>query len=459
MKPFNSDENLFVYDQKKWKEICEKDYCIPEPPSVTELENGIILPLKRRTDKSVRNFLFEGGVCDKNGQFIAGLRRHNSIPDTNLSCERAYALPPNIKERHETVVFCGILFGHFGHLISDGFARLWWFADHPDTQYKLVFLDAPVFGGFKYYNILEAAGITKDRMEIISEPTKFDKIIVPQESLNMLSNFRPGMGKIYDHIRSRVTPGPYKKVYLSRSALERQDTVNEQYFENFYKLRGFEIIHPELLPFTEQVSIMAGANEVVLVTGSLSQLTQFCIPNTKITILNRSVEKVQSINCCLQGKGADYCIIDAHFNFFPAQHSGGAYFLGPTSFWKEYLDKKGIPYDPYELSLDLHLRPFVLDYVLKWGKLNADAAIYNKNIHNAGLVDVVDKVNNVFFNTSLKRKDFILPDSVIKLKQENENLKNKVAILESLFKDALIEISQSHPEVLQNISKDLKLND
>lgn len=41
MDKFDSDDRLFVFDAEKWDRICEADYCLPEEPSVTEVNNGI----------------------------------------------------------------------------------------------------------------------------------------------------------------------------------------------------------------------------------------------------------------------------------------------------------------------------------------------------------------------------------------------------------------------------------
>lgn len=450
MVPFNSAERLFVYDRKKWEDVCKRDYSLHEPPTVTEVEDGVVLPLKKiEIVSGPRNGLYEGGVCSKTGTFITGLRRNLNNPNSNMSCTRSYPIPQDVRVRHETVVFGGVLDGHFGHLLSDGFSRLWWYADHPDTEYKLVFLTSPAHGEFKLYSVLEAAGITRDRMEIITAATRFDKIIVPQEALHMLSNYRPGMEKIYNYIRSHSKPGNEKRIYLSRRALKKRDTINEEYFEQFYRRRGYAIVYPEQLPFTEQVSLMAGAEEVVFVSGSLAQLSQFCGPGTRIVILNRSAEIVPSINCCIQVMGRDYWIIDAHLNFLASKHVEGAFFLGPTIHWKRYLDTMGIPYDPEEVSAELNVKPYVYDYVLRWGEVNSNPALYNRSIRNGNQISILDKINRIFFDKKIKISDFRVPDSVEKLKKENEALTIREETLENILKSALQDMVGERPAAIR----------
>ena len=454
MRPFDSDKQLFVYDKKAWHNICMRDYCLSDPLSVQEVENGIVLPLRARKDVKTLNNAFEGGVCDKDGNFVAGITRNLKNPSTNLSCSRTYRPPQHVPVRHETVIFGGILYAHFGHLITDSLTRLWWLAGHPDTSYKFCFLDTPsLAGGFKLYNVLEAAGITRDRMEIITEPTQFDKIIVPQEALYLHTNYRDGVGEIYQYISSRVTAGTHKKIYLSTAMLgESHTSINESYYENFFRRRRYEIVYPEQLPFTEQVSLMAGAEEVVCTGGTLVHLCSFCKPGTRIIVLNRCREKVNMVPL-LQGCDLDYYVIDAHYSFLPGFLTGArVYLLGPTIYWKQYLDTMGIIYEPEELSMDLYVKPYFYEYVTKWGELNAAPQRYHY-IRNQSVVDLVDDINCILLQTQINRRALPDRDSVVALRRENETLKGQLESLQSIFKSALMEQAKEHPLALEEAVK------
>lgn len=425
MEAFNSDERLFVFEKEKWRKICETDYSIPEAPSVTEIDNGIILPLINRIDIHKVGAFWAGGVCDKDGNFIAGNCRDISRDYFSQSCTAAYPITTPPRVRHETVVYGGILNTIFGHAITDSLPRLWWFADHQETKYKLVFLRSPRPVGFDPCCILEAAGITEDRMEIINEPTRFDKIIVPEEALYMFSGYRPGVRKIYDLIRSRVTPGPYKKVYLSRSAYEEHDLFNEKYFEDFFSKRGYEIVHPEQLPFTEQISIMAGADEVAAPSGTLSLLTLFCRPHTRTAYLTRCEHILISEIICLQALDINYSIVDIHLGFLPTKMTGhNIYFVAPTTYWEQYLNQSKIAYTVDEVSVDLHVKPFVYDYVVKWGQHEANPKHY-KNIHDFTLIDVVSSINTLLLQTEIDKESFPDRDDVTQLKRKRAALKKQ----------------------------------
>lgn len=438
MKPFNSNERLFVYNFKRWKRICETDYSLPEEPSVTVVENGIILPLRRRTDFVSSDATYEGGVCDQTGSFVAGHVRNPKEKLFNLSCTKGYTPDQPVKKRHETVVYGGLLFRHFGHMLQEGMVRLWWYARNQKTQFKFVFLDAPVFGNeFKFYNVLEAIGLTRDRIEIITEPTQFDSVIVPQEAMYMWCNYLPAIREVFDLFNEHIEPSIYEKIYLSRTAFTTKDGVNEQYFEDFFRKRGFKVVYPEQLAFEEQVSLVSGAKEVVGTGGTLLYLTFFCRPGTKVTILNRNTNIYTPMYAIMQARELDYFVIDANFNFLPTNLIGdGVYFYGPTEYWKKYLDYRKIDYEEEEISFEKNVTPYIYDYVKKWGELYANPRSY-KVIHNFSITDVVEGIHRVFLYEAIDRKKLPDRDEVLKLKKDNATLVKRADMLEEVYRSAI----------------------
>ncbi len=451
MLPFDSEKQLFTANRKKWLEVCETDHFIPEDPSVTELENGVLLPLRVKKDVKVRNSVFEGGCCDSEGNFVGGLLRNTEIKNANLNCASAYPLPETIAERHETVIFGGVLLGHFGHSIIDSLGRLWWFVEHPDTPYKLVFLRAPAFMAFDDRKVLETVGIPRERMEIITEPTRFDKIIVPEESFHMFSSYTRKIDLVYDRIRDQTPQGPYKKVYLSRSGLsEDKRMVNEEYFENFYARRGYAIIHPEQLPFLEQVSIMHGADEVVSTNGSLVLQLLFCKPRTKGVVLCRTRDVTQGMIIPLFGRDIDVSIVDISNNFLGGVYqTTSVHFCGPTVYWRQYLDKANIAYEEDEVSLDKHLKPYFYEYVCQWGRKNATPHSF-RDVHNRTMVDIVSNINEMFLDGSVNRSELPDRDDVVKAKRERDGIARENKTYQKLlagYDQAKVDLALSNKEL------------
>ncbi|WP_298068418.1 glycosyltransferase family 61 protein [uncultured Mailhella sp.] len=451
---FDIENRLFVYDEEKWKDLFSKNYK-REAPSVVEVDNGIVLPLRKYKDY---NMMVEGGVCDRKFKFVAGHYLNYPDPNGYLCCSRSYKPSEPVQVRHETVIFGGILYGGFWLTISSNLSRLWYLADHPKTPYKFVFLKNTFWGNLTI-NMLEIAGLSEDKIEIIEHPTQFDKIIVPEQTFYIFSSHRVGAEKIYNYIRERVKPGAYKKVYLSRSALpiggNNEITFNEQYFENFYQKRGYEIIHPEQLPFKEQLSIMAGADEIIAWEGTLLFLTQFCKPETKVVILRRTVGHTPITPLLTTSIIPNCKIIDVHFNFLPATLDMGAELVGPTSCWRRYLEHEGIPHTSDEVSEDLHIRPILYDYVKLWGKI-ADAPSYFARdtllpLNNYTLIDILDYVNSIFRGNKIDRSLYSDRNDVLHLTDENNKLRE-------IFTLALSDYIKNRYESLKSFAENEKIN-
>ena len=413
-----------------------------------------MLPLKKH---KAYDYVFEGGVCDEKFNFVAG--EYCEYPKTYgyLSCTKSYIPAEPVQIRHETVIFCGTLINVFGFALMHNLNRLWYLADHPETPYKFVFLENKILGNFKFFNVLEAAGLSKDRIEIIEHPTQFDKVIVPEQTLYWCSNFRIGVKKIFDYMRSLVKPGPYKKVYLSRSALkeELEVSMNEEYFENFYKKRGYEIVHPEQLPFTEQLSIMAGADEVTAMDGTLIYLTQFCKPETKVVILLRTNDPSPIMPICVSSTIQNCWIVEAHFNFLPATFDFGAELMGPSSCWRQYLEHEDIQHTPEEVSEDIHVKPVLYDYIWKWGKIASDIRTFTLPSHttlrNYSLIDILYFINLFFCGNKIDKS--LYPDryEIDRLKEENNKL-------HEVFTLALSDYIKYRYESIKNLLEDENFN-
>lgn len=456
MERFDVEKHVFVENMNKAKSIFGKDWSLPnKAPEVLELDGGIVLPLRKRENVQVSNEAYEGGVCDKDGNFVAGNRRKLEKEICNLSCARAYPIPERVNERHETVIFGGILYWHWGDNWNEYLpARLWYLGEHPDTPYKFVFLSSLYKGGFTMYNVLEAIGIPRERMEIITEPTRFDKIIVPEESVYNFSGYRPQMIRFYDYVRSLVQPGAYKKIYLSRRAYEDQDVVNEEYYEEFFKRRGYHVVYPEKLPILEQISLMAGAEEVACTYGTISILTYFCRPHTRVTVLNRCRGmSIYTVYMRLLARELDLYVVDACLDFLPTTELGRSiYFFGPTVYWKRYLDSAGIAYDPDEVSFDLHVRPKIYDYLAQWAKNYSMSERYWL-IRNTSLIDVVDSMNRVFFQQPVERK--LMPERDLITKLKTDLAEQKTQTMAAQFK---AEIQQTADSALRDRVDDILAN-
>lgn len=412
---FDKNKQAFFDIKKETEDILNKDYYDDTPCSVQELENGIVLPIVK--DSKNHN---AGGVCNSNFEFVAGLVCDKNLKEDSywVACMKSYAPKTQPIKRNETVIFGGILFNEFGHVLRDTFVRLWYIFKNPDIKHKIVFINPYGKDGLKFEYLLHDIGITKERFELITVPTQFDKIIIPDQSIFIKNSYREELAIVFDSIISKVKPAKFKKVYLSRSKYKRTVSFRESYFEDFYKKRGFEIIYPETLPFLEQVSIMNGADEVVCDLGTHIMLSFFCRDGIKLTALGRTYDSFVSfgIGTALQSTKIEMYLVDVNNNFLPTTHSQGVFFYGPTKYWINYLNSNNIPYESDEVSFNIHIKPYVLDYLIEWAKHYSNPQNFTW-IRDFTLADVVKIISRTVLETDVDTKQ--LPERIDVIKMQH----------------------------------------
>lgn len=360
---------FYVRNGQEWADA-QADVVISDGQlSVQSYPGGMILPARNR-DKTMLSFgngVLEGGVLDAQGRFVAGHARSGDAWD-NLNCMQGYAVDPAaVRESDESVIFCGLMYKHFGHMLVDSTTRYWYLTPETTAGKKLAFVMVPAFGTSfpnAWKVILSHLGVSPDDVIFVEEPTRFAEVVVPDESFAVRVGGNPAGTEIFRKMRDSVPKGPYEKVYLSRGKFDRHDCVNESFVEDFYARRGFEVIYPETLAFEEQVSILAGAREIVSTVGTLSHSTAFFAPDdAKLTFFVRAndVHKQQLVLDGICGRRPDY--VDAVRSVLPNRSSWPAYLFGPTRYFRSYLDETGVAYDPDELSADKLSDKDIVDFL------------------------------------------------------------------------------------------------
>lgn len=359
-----------VSNVEQWQADWDVAQRMLPPATVREIPNGICLPLKYFEKPQKFNHVFSGGCCDAAGNFVAGHSRHADNTSSNLSCIQAYPVSDDeLVFRDETVIFGGMMIGHWGHLLTDSSARLWYPRRHPELHCKIVFVECLLkkFAAKEDWKpLLRMAGIDPARVEILRRPTRFRKVIVPDQAVYSLDAIRPEWIEFFDAVRANAKPSSVSKVYFSRTKFSKNDTQNEDLFESYWREAGFRIVHPEDCTLEEEISLLAGADELVATIGTLSHNFLFAKPGTRATILLRTgvVLRLQLLIGAARGLRSQY--VEAFRNPLPTRHYNGVYFLFPTARFQCFLSLSGLaPFgeDRLEAALaDERIRA----YVEKW---------------------------------------------------------------------------------------------
>ncbi|MCI9189590.1 MAG: glycosyltransferase family 61 protein [Lachnospiraceae bacterium] len=389
---------LFINDKEKMLMHLTHSYQDKRKACIRVYEESVILPLRIVKNEQVRNAVYEGGVIDSTGRFVVGHDRKNG-KQINLSCLSGYEFK-DCSEINETVIYGGICFEVFGHLLTESMCRLWCAFEN---DYKIVMLLPP---NIKHINmdIFELMGI-KERILFLEEPTRFHKVIVPDQTLRLHYDFKEEHKIPYSKMIHAAPKMNYEKIYLTRSHLENTDGINEEYFEKFFRKRGYVIIAPEEYTLGEQIGIINAAKDVICTLGTLSHFALFCQEGASFTIIRRDDRTVLLPQTLInQLSNVKVYFVDATYNFLPTQHTGGVFLYGPTKHFKEYLDARNIKYDEEEVAFDLERYAF--QYLCKWRKNYLQIKNFNA-ISGCDIVDILNAMNRAFGEAEISRKKYV----------------------------------------------------
>lgn len=363
-----------------------KDHTVKLPLGEKLRENALILPLRKNPAYPAQRHAFLGGVCDREGRFIAG----SAIEENRFSCPEGYPVDlETVTKRNETAIFGGVFYRHFGVMLLLSLTRFWWILRHPDLPYRLVFLaeggeTGPAAGYCQAF--MELLDIPKERYEILREPALFDRVLVPDEVLRSIrSGIDPHFMDPFRFLREKVSaaagPCEERKLYLSRrhfhKTWEAGDGLNEEYYEAFFEKRGFSVIHPQELSLREQIRLLSSASEIVSTYGTLSHLASlFAKPGARQIMLLRSSlmdswfpAQAAILSLC----DLSWDIVEAVKNPLPVTHEMGVHLYAPTVYFCRFLDTAHIPYEEEELRANVRadilkefLRRWVECYRIPW---------------------------------------------------------------------------------------------
>lgn len=205
-------------------------------------------------------------------------------------------------------VYLGPFMAHYGHFITEGLSRFW-LLEH--SNFDNVIFSPFIFGPKldKFHDeIFHLFGIKN--IHIVSQPTCFEEIWVPEQLWFINSKPKYGLKRVYDFIKEHYSNSniidkkrnlkiydfltkhnsnnnQHKNVSVGRYFLSDKNQnsriKNKSDVEQTFKEKGFDIIFPEELSFYEQMSYYLSAKVLICFSGTLAHNALFCNENiTKI---------------------------------------------------------------------------------------------------------------------------------------------------------------------------------
>lgn len=330
---------------------------------VDEIENGIILPLIVINEYKTNEY-HKGGVIDSNGNFckLSGTKRLGT--DFRMLQE---GYTPDIKPEYkdETVIYGGVLYEFYGHVLIETMARLWYYISHNPNKYRVVFDVMPNARG-KFKEFFELLDIPYNDDTFITKPTQYKKVIVPELAYNYSTNWHKEYTAVFDYMKSKVPAAKYDKICFSRMKISRGPIMNEKEVMDIFKQNGYKILFPEKMSLKEQIAVLKGAKSFACWAGTLACQVLFCDNGTERIVLNRSFEPCEHHEIFDQCKKLTTYTIDCSLNPYPSTHVFGPWLAGFTEELKEFCDDKGFKYNKKKKTNIVpsnFISPFIKDWV------------------------------------------------------------------------------------------------
>ena len=267
------------------------DLSLGTEPVIREVEGGIAVPIPSDVDTMQP---LNCGVVTPEGQLVEESitwrdGREFSLPPRDISGEE-------VETRPGSMMFGGLLFGHFGHFLVESTARLWAYEKLQDRIDGIIFLPKVQRRIDHVQNVytpfLRLLGIEAPIFNL-PEPTRFDLIHVPQQGFGMFGMIE-GLPEYREFMRKRmgqfIRDDRARKLYVSRSALpmQRGGLLGEELIEEYLAAEGYEIFHPQKHDFETQLSAYKSADLIVSPDGSpLHMAALVARPSAKIAVIAR----------------------------------------------------------------------------------------------------------------------------------------------------------------------------
>ncbi len=172
-----------------------------------------------------------------------------------------------------TFIYGGVLMDHFGHVIRDSLASLWFIRERPDLPVLWHWIDLPVphrtWPGW-LEQLWRVLGLDQCEHRFVSAPLSVARIILPQSGLVAPELLHEKQVDALATHRPPANARSHDRVWLSRRGLPAQfgRLDGEEALESALAVRGWDIVRPETLPVAAQVDLFATAEVVAGFIGS-----------------------------------------------------------------------------------------------------------------------------------------------------------------------------------------------
>lgn len=227
----------------------------------------------------------EWGIYHPDGRLVQACAYYR-LPDKALIGQSQHLPPPPDPDQAPpgTYLYGGPVIMHYGHFLTAALPRLWQAVRRglPSGARILVHShEAPEAWFQRDYvrAILGRLGMEPDRFVRFERPTAIPCLHVPRPALEE-QNFAH---RVFRDLCLRIgrplgAPRGSRIAYLSKTRVANGTfcLMNEAAMEDVMRTAGIEVVHPEGLPWAEQVALLSSCAAVVGTAGSAFHTAIFC---------------------------------------------------------------------------------------------------------------------------------------------------------------------------------------
>lgn len=258
-----------IWDAHPWNNEAEFP---PLPPQrIEHIHDALLTPSVFLAPRHAR-----GGVYDSAGNLLSDSRHLRRQMDFTEANPPRISPPPGtakLKGRH---LYLGWFFNHYGHFIMESLARCWpLLQNEPFDGYLFHLHDRaaqPSARLLEFFTLLE---IPKDKIHFVTEPLVVEELHLPTQQAILGAGMALVMVQLYRHLgrlawKKSGCPATPDKLYLSRRLLPpaQRRALNEASLERRFIERGYQVLHPQLLDLTRQLSLFYHATHFAGLEGT-----------------------------------------------------------------------------------------------------------------------------------------------------------------------------------------------
>ena len=245
---------------------------IHTPPAVETYAEAIYKPATRGW------YPFDGCLYDSQRRRVEASCLRRWRHDMAMNSEPAsYDDPPaDMPTYDRPLLYLGFLHPAYGHFLLEVMSFWWALAErgHDFDRFLVHLHDPKVLDKAHIKACLAALGIDREQIVSFDRPTRLRSVTVPSPSVQLNSHIHTSYRAFVQQLavalgaeKARPTDQP---LFVSRSGLAfgKDRYRGEERIEAYLEQKGVRVIHPQKIPFVEQVQIFNAHRRILGTIGS-----------------------------------------------------------------------------------------------------------------------------------------------------------------------------------------------